>query len=96
MYRRGGAKPGAQDYATLEMIRHLWQWAMGIRGPHYLTWICFWRVGGSVSVRPFDLLEAGRVSFYRTKSGGPKGWHRRPLFKFGMSRAGYLSKYCEE
>ena len=86
----GGAKPGAQDYATPEMLRHLWQRAASERDRAFvalviLSCICFWRVGKSASVRPFDLLEAGGVSFYRTKSGGPKGWHRRPLFKFGMA-----------
>ena len=59
------------------------------------SWICFWRVGESALVRPFDLLGAGGVSFYRMKSGGPRGWHRRALFKFGMSWAGYLSKFSE-
>ena len=41
------------------------------------------------------MLERGGVSFHRTKSGGPRGWHRRPLFKYGMSWAPYLSEYCE-
>ena len=82
------------------MLRHLWQRAASERDRAFvalviLSWICFWRVGESASVRPFDLLETGGVSFYRTKSGGPRGWHRRPLFKFGMSWAGYLSEYCE-
>ena len=63
--------------------------------PVILSWTCFWRVGESASVRPCDLLGAGGVSFYRTKSGGPKGWHRRPLFKFGMCWVGYLSEYCK-
>ena len=94
----GGAKPGAQDYATPEMLRHLWQRAASKRDRAFvalviLSWICFWRVGELASVHPFDLLEAGGVSFYRTKSGGPRGWHRRPLFKFGMSWADYLSEY---
>ena len=60
-----------------------------------LSWLCFWRVGESVSVRPFDLLEDGGVSFYRTKSGGPRGWHQRPLFRFGTAWASYLSGYCK-
>ena len=83
------------------MLRHLWQRAdtegdRAFAALVFLSWICFWRVGEAASVHPFDLLEAGGggVSFYHTKSGGPKGWHRRPLFKFGMSWAGYLSDYC--
>ena len=97
-YCRRSAKPGAQDYATPEKLRHLWQ-RVDTEGGRafvaliFLSGICFWRVGKAASVRPFHLLEAGGVSFDRTKSGGPKGWHRRPLFKFGMSLAGYLSHY---
>ena len=96
----GGAKPGAQDYATPEMLRHLWQRATSERDPAFvalviLSWLCFWRVGESASVRPFDLFEDRGVSFYRTKSGGPRGWHRRPLLKFGMSWASYVSEYCK-
>ena len=95
----GGAKPGVHDYATPKMLRHLWQRAdteedRAFVALIFVSWICFWRVGEAASVRPFDLLEAGGVSFYRTKSGGSKGWHGRPLFKFGMSWAGYLSDYC--
>ena len=56
---------------------------------------CFLTVGESVSVRPFHLLKAGGVSFYRTKSGGPGGWHRRPPLNFDMSWVGYLSEYCK-
>ena len=90
------AKPREQDYATPEMLRHMWQRAAWERDRAFvalvvLSCICFWRVGESASVCPFDLLEAGGVSFYRTKSGGPRGWHRRPLFKFGMSLANYFS-----
>ena len=96
----GGTKPGAQDYATPEMLHHLWQRATSERDRAFvalviLSWLCFWRVGESASVRPFDLLEGGGVSFYRTKSCGPRGWHRRPLFKFGMAWASYLSEYCK-
>ena len=93
----GGAKPWAQDYATPEMLRHLWQRATSERDRAFvalviLSWLRFWRVGESAS---FHLLEDGGVSFYRRKSGGPKGRHRRPLFKFGMSWAAYLSEYCK-
>ena len=60
----GGAKLGAQDYATPEMLRHLWQRA-NTEGDHafvalvFLTWICFWRVGEAASVCSFDVLEEG-------------------------------------
>ena len=96
----GGSKPGAQDYATPEMLRHLWRRATSERDCALValiivSWLCFWRVRDSASVRPFDLPERGGVSFHRTKSGGPRGWHRRPLFKYGMSWATYLSEYCE-
>ena len=96
----GGTKPGAQDYATPEMLRYLWRRATlemdcALVALIILSWLCFWRVGESASVHPFNLLERGGVSFYRTKSGGPRGWHRRPLFKYGMSWATYLSEYCE-
>ena len=36
------------------------------------------------------------MSFHRTKSGGPRGWHGRPLFKFGMSWVAYPSEYCKQ
>ena len=60
-----------------------------------LSLLCFWRVRESASVRPFHLLKGGGVSFYHTKSGGTRGWHRRPLLKFGMPWASYLSEYCK-
>ena len=96
----GGAKPGAQAYATPEMLCHLWQWATLERDCAFvalviLSWLCLWRVGTSASVRPFNLLEGGGVFFYCMKLGGPRGWHRRPLFKFVMSWASYLSEYCK-
>ena len=96
----GGNKSGAQDYATPEMLRHLWRRATserdcGLVALIILSWLSFWRVREAASVRPFDLLERGGVSFHRTKSGGPRGWHRRPLLKYGMSWATYLSEYCE-
>ena len=28
-------------------------------------------------------------------TGGPRGWHRRPLFRFGMAWASYLLEYCK-
>ena len=96
----GGTKPRAEDYATLEMLRHLWRRGTSERDCALvaliiLSWLCFWRVGESASVRPFGVLERGGVSFHRTKSGGPRGWHRRPLFKYGMSWATDLSEFCE-
>ena len=64
----GGAKPGAQDYATPKVLRHLWQRAASERDGAFVALVVlssgsFWRVGESASVRPFDLLEAGGVSF---------------------------------
>ena len=97
----GGAKPGVHDYATPEMLRYLWQRAASERDRSFValvvsSWICFWRVSESASVCPFDLLDAGGVFFYRMKSGGPRGWLRRPLFKFGMSLADYPSEYRKQ
>ena len=60
-----------------------------------LSLIRFWRVSKSASVRHFGLLEATGVSFYRTKSCGPIGWHRRALFKSAMSWGDYLSEDCK-
>ena len=82
------------------MLPHLGQRAASERDRSFvalvsLSWICFWRVGESTPIHPFDLLEAGGVPFYCTKSGGPRGWHRRPLFKVRMSWADCLLEYCK-
>ena len=96
-----GPKPRGQDYAPPEMLRHLWQRATSERDRIFvalviLSWLCFWRIGEAASIRPFDLLEHGGVSLYRTKSGGPRGWHRRPLFRFGMALVSYPSEYYKQ
>ena len=50
----GGAKPGAQDYATPEMLRHLWRRAASERDRAFVALvvpsrICFWRGPASLS-----------------------------------------------
>ena len=75
----GGAKPGAQDYATPEMLRHLWHRAVTERDRAFvalviLSWVCFWRVGESASIRPFDLLDrGGRGVLLPHEVGRPQG-----------------------